>query len=47
MFDVTSLPTENVPRKLTTCFREVIGDGGTIHAEPYGKPAPSSASWTE
>jgi len=47
MFDVTGLPTENVPRELITCFREVLDDGGTIHAEPYGKPAPSSSSWTE
>jgi len=47
MFDVTGLPTENVTRELTTCFREVLDDGGTYHAEPYGEPAPSSSSWTE
>jgi len=47
MFDVTDLPTGNVPRELTTCFREGLDDGGTIHAEPYGEPAPSSSSWTE
>ena len=40
MFDVTGLPTENVPRELVTCFRKVVDDGGTIHAEPYGEPAP-------
>jgi len=44
MFDVTGLPKENVQRELTTCFREVLDDGGTIHAEPYGEPAPSSSS---
>jgi len=44
MFDVTGLPTENVPRELTTCFREVLDDGGTIHAKPYGEPYPSSSS---
>jgi len=41
LFDVTGLPTENVPRELATCFREVLDNGGTIHAEPYGEPAPS------
>jgi len=24
LFDVTGLPTENVPRELATCFREVL-----------------------
>jgi len=47
MFDVTGLPTENVTRELTICFRELLDDGGTYHAEPYGEPAPSSSSWTE
>ena len=37
LLDVTGLPTENVPRKLATCFREVLDNGGTIHAEPYGE----------
>jgi len=41
MFDVTGLPTENVPRELTTCFRAVLDDGGTYHAEPYGETVPS------
>ena len=44
MFDVTGLPTEKIPRELATCFRKVVDDGGTIHAEPYGEPAPSSSS---
>ena len=34
LFDVTGLPIENVPRELATCFREVLDNGGTIHAEP-------------
>jgi len=34
MFDFTGLLTENVPRELVTCFRKVVDDGGTIHAEP-------------
>jgi len=46
-FGVTCLPTENVPRELTTCFREVLDDGGTIHAEPYCETAPSSPCWTK
>jgi len=37
LFDVTSLPIENVPRELATCFREVLDNGGTIHTEPYGE----------
>jgi len=36
-FDVTGLPIENVPRELDTCFKEVLDNGGTIHAEPYGE----------
>jgi len=47
LFDVTSIPTENVPRELATCFREVLDNGGTIHAEPYGEPAPSPSHWPE
>jgi len=34
MFDVTGLPTENVPCELAACFREVLDNGWTIHAEP-------------
>ena len=41
------LPTENVPRELATCFREVLDNGGTIHSEPYGEPAPSPSPWPE
>ena len=37
LFDVTGLPIENVPRELATCFREVLDNGETIHAEPYGE----------
>jgi len=37
LFDVTGLPIDNVPRELDTCFREVLDNGGTIHAEPYGE----------
>jgi len=40
LFDVTGLPTENEPRELATCLRELLGNGGTIHPEPYGEPAP-------
>jgi len=35
LFDVTGLPIENVSRELATCFREVLDNGGSIHAEPY------------
>ena len=44
---VTDLPIENVPRELATCFREVLDNGGTMHVEPYGEPAPSSWLWPE
>jgi len=27
LFDVTGLNTENVPRELATCFREVLDNG--------------------
>ena len=47
LFYVTGIPTENVPRELATCFREVLDNGGTIHAEPYGEPAPSPSHWPE
>ena len=48
LFDVTGLSIENVPRELVTCFREVLGNGGTMHiTEPYGEPAPSSSLWPE
>ena len=47
LFDVTDLPTENVPKGLVTCFREVLDNGGTIHPEPYGEPAPSHSPWPE
>ena len=45
LFDVTGLPTEHVPRELATCFREVLDNGGTMHAESYGEPAPSPSPW--
>jgi len=45
VFDVTGLPVENVPRELATCFREVLDNGRTIHAEHYGEPAPSPSPW--
>ena len=47
LFDVTGLPTENVPRELVTCFREVLDNGETIHAKPYGEPGPSPSPWPE
>jgi len=47
LFDVTGLPTDNVPRELATCFRGVLDNSGTIHAEPYGEPAPSPPPWPE
>jgi len=47
LFDVTGISTENVPRELATCFREVLDNGGTIHAEPFGEPAPSPLHWPE
>ena len=37
LFDVTGLPIENEPRELAICFREVLDNGGTIYAEPYGE----------
>jgi len=43
----TGLPTENLPRELATCFREVLDNGWTIHAEPYGEPFPSPSPWPE
>ena len=45
IFYVTGLPTEYVPRELATFFREVLDNGGTIHAERYGEPSPSH--WPE
>jgi len=33
LFDVTGLPTDNVPRELATCFREVLDNSVTIHGE--------------
>ena len=45
LFDVTDLPTENVSKELATCFREVLDNGWTIHAEYYGEPAPSHSPW--
>jgi len=47
LFAVTCLLTENVPRELATCFREVLDNGWTIHAEPYGEPVPSPSPWPE
>jgi len=47
LFDVTGLLTENVPRELATCFREVLDNGWIIHAEPYGEPVPSPSPWPE
>ena len=47
LFDVTGLPIENVPIELATCFRVVLDNGGTINAEPYDEPAPSSSPWPE
>jgi len=47
LFNVTGLPIENVPRELAICVREVLDNGGTIHAEPYGEPAHSSSPWPE
>jgi len=47
LFDVTGLPIENVPIELATCFREVLDNGGTSHAEPYGESAPSPLPWPE
>jgi len=47
LFDVTGLPTENLPRSLATCFREVLNNGGTIQSEPYGEPDPSPSPWPE
>jgi len=37
LFGVTGLPIENVPIELATCFRGVLDNGETIHAEPYGE----------
>jgi len=37
LFDVTGLPIENVPRELATWLREVLDNGWTIHAGPYGE----------
>ena len=42
VFDITGLPIENVSSELATGFREVLDNDGTIHAGPYGEPAPSS-----
>jgi len=47
LFDVTGLPTENVPRELATCFREVLDNDETLHSEPYGETAPSPSPWPE
>jgi len=47
LFDVTDLPIENVTRELATCFREVLDNGGTSHAETYGESAPSPSPWPE
>jgi len=40
LFDVTGLPTDTEPRELATCFRGILNNSGTIHAEPYSEPAP-------
>jgi len=45
--DVARLLIGHVPRKLATCLKEVIYNGGTVHAEPHVEPAPSSSSWPE
>ena len=47
LFNVTGLPTENVPRELATCFKVVLDKSETIHSEPYGEPAPSLSPWPE
>jgi len=47
LFDVTGLPIESVPRELVTCLRDVLDNGVTMHAEPYGEPSPSSSPWPE
>jgi len=47
LFNVTDLPIENVPRELATFVREVLDNGGKIHAEPYVEPAHSSSPWPE
>jgi len=48
LFDVIGLPIKNVPIELVTCLnREVLDNGGTSHAEPYGKSAPSPLPWSE
>jgi len=47
LLDVTGLSTDNLPRGLTTCFKEVLHNGVTIHAEPYGEPASGPSPWTE
>jgi len=46
-FYVTCLPIENEPRELATCLRAFLDNCGTMHAELYGKPAPSSTPWPE
>ena len=45
--DVAGLPIGHVPRELAICFREVLDNGRTVHAEPYGEPAPCFSSWPE
>jgi len=45
LVNVTGLSIENVPRELASGFREVLDNCVTIHAEPYGEPAPSPSSW--
>ena len=47
LVNVTGLPIQNVPIELATCFREVLDNCLTIHAEPYGEPAPSPSPWPE
>ena len=47
IFYVTCLPIENEPRELATCLRAFLDNCGTMHAELYGKPAPSSTPWPE
>jgi len=47
LFDVTGLPTENVPRELATCLRDQFDNSGTVHAEHYVELAPVSSPWPE
>lgn len=45
--DVAGLPIGHVPKELAICFREILDNDGTVHAEPCGDPVPSSSPWPE